>query len=91
MIIRSRNKLSILGCKLQMFIGQNKSNNSLLTKRAIITGKYQTGVLKVRTEPGGRRPYIKDPGLVFSNNDQADEVNRFIIWRVITSKIYSIW
>ena len=44
-------------------------------------GKYQTEVLTVRTRPVGRGPYIKDGGLIFSRNDQADEVNKkFFIW-----------
>ena len=55
--------------------------NFLLTESAVITGKYQTEVLTVRTERVGRGPYIKDQGLIFSRNDQAGEVNkRFIIW-----------
>ena len=42
----------------------------------VITGKYQTEVLTVRTSP-----YVKDRPLIFSRDDQAVEVNmRFIIW-----------
>ena len=58
--------------------------NFLLTENPVITGKYQTGVLTVRTDPRGRDPYIKDPCLIIPSNDQADEVNkRFIIWLVL--------
>ena len=61
--------------------------NFLLTERAVITEKYLTVVLTVRKEPGGRCPYIKDPGLIFSSNDQADEVNnRFIVWLVLNKQ-----
>ena len=42
-----------------------------LTESAVATEKYQHG---------GFGPYIKDLGLIFSSNDQADEVNKkFII------------
>ena len=58
----------------------------LLTESAVITGKYQTEVLAVLTEPVGRGPYIKDRGLMFFRNDQADEVNKkFIICPVATA------
>ena len=41
----------------------------------------------MRTDPGGRGPYIKDPGLIFYLNDQADEVNkRFIMWLVLNKQ-----
>ena len=60
----------------------------LLTESAVITGKYQTEVLAVRTEPVGRGSYIKDRGLIFSRNDQADEVNKkFIIWHYRRKKL----
>ena len=56
-------------------------NNFLLTESALVTGKYQTEVLTVWTEPVGRGPYIKDRDLIFPRNDLAVEVNkRFIIW-----------
>ena len=65
-------------------------SNFLLTESVVVTGKYQTEVLTVRTKPlgrgpvgrgpVGRGPYIKGRGLIFSRNDQAVEVNkRFII------------
>ena len=44
-------------------------------------------MLTVQTKPGGQGPYIKDPGLIFSSNDQADQVNkRFIIWLVLNKQ-----
>ena len=63
----------------------NYYDNNLLSESAVITGKYQTEVLTLRTESGGgggeeRDPYMKDRGLIFSRDDQTDEVNkRFII------------
>ena len=51
----------------------HSTNNFLLTESAAITEKYQTG---------GRGSYIKDPVLIFSSNDQADEVNKRYIWLV---------
>ena len=35
-------------------------NNFLLTESAVITEKYQTGVLTVRTEPVGRARSVHD-------------------------------
>ena len=47
-----------------------RNTNLLLTKNAVVTGKYETEILT----------YIKDRCLIFSRNDQAIEVNkRFII------------
>ena len=55
--------------------------NFVLTESAVITGKYQTKVLAVRTKAIARGPYIKDQGLIFPSNDQAVEVNKkFIKW-----------
>ena len=42
------------------------NTNFLLTESAVITGKYQTGVLTVRTEP---LVYKEDLGLIFSSDD----------------------
>ena len=64
-----------------------KIKNFLLTENAVITGKNQTGILTERTEPRGRGPYVKDPSLIFSSNDQADEVNeKFITWLVLNKQ-----
>ena len=59
------------------YYGYEKIKNFLLTESTVITGKNHTGVLI----------YVKDPSLIFSSNDQADEVNeRFIKWPVLNKQ-----
>ena len=57
----------------------------------MITRKFQTAeVLTVRTEPGGRGLYTKEV-LIFSRNDQTDEVNkRLVIWPFWTACEFSV-
>ena len=65
----------------------SRNTNFLLTESVVITGKYQTGVLTVRTKPGGRCTYIKDRGRIFSSINQADKVNKwFIKWLVLNKQ-----
>ena len=47
----------------------SKLTSYILTESAVTTGKYQTEILTIRTKLGGRGPYMKDRGLIFSSND----------------------
>ena len=56
-----------------------EANNFFLIENVIITDRSLD-------------PYVKESGLIFSSNDQTDELNKkFIIWLVLNKLNISFW